>query len=203
MTAVGMLRTEAIASLAQARGDMISLVTMQAVEPWNALGQADDRNQNVLGCMGSASSIALGIALTRPKDRILVIDGDGSLLMQLASLVSIAEHAPLSLYHVVMENGVYETSGSQSVPGRETADLCQIALAAGYRKAARFSSTEELDAALPSLLNETGPVFISLLISGPGTVNDNDVAGKVPGKPAQIENMRRAFMDGASVESHV
>ena len=202
MISAGMLRTEAIASLARARGEMLSLVTMQAVQPWNALGQADNRNQNVLGCMGSASSIALGLALARPEDRVLVIDGDGSLLMQLGSLVSIAEHAPINIYHVVMENGVYETSGSQSVPGRQTADLCAIALASGYRRAERFSSTHDLDAALPSLLRETGPVFISLQISGPGTVAENHDIGQVPGKPAQIENMRRAFLAETSGESH-
>lgn len=194
VSARGMLRTDAVASLARARGDMLSLVTMQAVHPWNALGQGDSRNFNVLGCMGSASSVALGLALARPQDRILVIDGDGSLLMQLGSLVSIAEHAPIGIYHVVMENGVYETSGSQSVPGRRTADLCQIAVACGYRRAVRFDSCDELDRELPALLHEPGPVLISLSISGPGVVDDSQgLVAQVPGKPAQIERMRLAL----------
>src|SRR5438045_3256128 len=111
-----MLRTEAVDALARHREDMLSLVTMRAVPIWIGLGQADERSYCVMGCMGSAASIGLGLALARPDERVLVIDGDGSLLMQLGSLVSIAEHRPRNLVHVVMENGTYETSGSQPIP---------------------------------------------------------------------------------------
>ena len=61
--------------------------------------------------MGSASSIGLGLALARPERKILVLDGDGCLLMQLGSLVTIAALAPANFYHVIFENGRYETSG--------------------------------------------------------------------------------------------
>ena len=60
--------------------------------------------------MGSASSIGLGIALAQPNKKVIVMDGDGSLLMQLGSLVTIAGAAPENLYHFVFENGVYATS---------------------------------------------------------------------------------------------
>ena len=56
----GLLRTQAVAILARVRNDMLSVVTMQAVEPWNAQGQANNRNFNVVGCMGSAASIGKG-----------------------------------------------------------------------------------------------------------------------------------------------
>jgi phosphonopyruvate decarboxylase len=186
-----LLRTDAVAVLARARSDMLTLVTMQAVDPWNALGQADDRNFNVVGCMGSAGSIALGLALARPRDRVLVLDGDGSLLMQLGTLASVGDRRPANLYHAVFENGIYETSGGQSVPGRGRADLVKIALAAGYRHARRFSTAEGLDEGLHDALRETGPVFISLVIAGPGTI-----PGPVPAaanKATQIENMRIAL----------
>jgi thiamine pyrophosphate-dependent acetolactate synthase large subunit-like protein len=114
-----LLRTEAVAALARARGDMLTLVTMQAVDPWNALGQADSRNFNVVGCMGSAAAVALGLAIARPHERVLALDGDGSLLMQLGSLVSVGECAPRNLYHVVFENGIYETSGGNRCRGDE------------------------------------------------------------------------------------
>lgn len=194
VTTAGLLRTEAVKVLAAARGDMLSLVTMQAVAPWNACGQADDRNFNVTGCMGSAASIALGLALARPDDRVLVLDGDGSLLMQLGSLVSVAGQQPPNLYHVVFENGVYETSGGQSVPGRQVADLGTIALACGYRHVEKFASQAQLAAGIGACLQRRGPVFVSLAITGPGAV-----AGGYPppaSKPAQIENMRLALTAG-------
>lgn len=169
---------------------MLSLVTMRAVPIWASLGQADARNFNVLGCMGSAASVGLGLALARPSERVLVIDGDGSLLMQLGSLVSIAEQGPLNLYHVVMENGTYETSGGQAIPGADATELSAVARAAGYRHAFRFDSVAELDRALPECLGRPGPVFVSLRITSPGDdpVGAYDV---IPDKSVEIENMRR------------
>jgi sulfopyruvate decarboxylase subunit beta len=187
----GLLRTEAVQILADARGDMLSVVTMQAVAPWNALGQADARNYNAVGCMGSAAAVGFGLALARPDDRVLVIDGDGSLLMQLASLVSIAEQRPHNLYHVVLENGIYETSGGQSVPGRGVTDLCAVALACGYRYAQRFGSSESLRE-IDEILHLDGPVFVSLTITGPGTVTATDHPPAAD-KPVQIQNMRAAL----------
>lgn len=186
-----LLRTEAVAALARARGDMLTLVTMQAVDPWNTLGQADSRNFNVVGCMGSAGSIGLGLALARPRDRVLVLDGDGSLLMQLGTLTSVGDHQPANLYHAVFENGIYETSGGQSVPGRGKADLLRLALAAGYRHARRFSTPEELDEDIGAALQEPGPVFLSLVIAGPGSIPVP--VPPVPNKATQIENMRIAL----------
>jgi thiamine pyrophosphate-dependent acetolactate synthase large subunit-like protein len=194
-----LLRTDAVAALARARGDMLTLVTMQAVDPWNALGQADNRNFNVAGCMGSAGSIGLGLALARPRDRVLVLDGDGSLLMQLGTLASVGDRQPSNLYHAVFENGIYETSGGQSVPGRGRADLVKLALAAGYRHARRFSSPEELDAGIDGALRATGPVFLSLTVAGPGRISA--AVPPAPNKAAQVENMRIALSgDGSQPE---
>ena len=191
----GLLRTDAVAALARVRGDMLTLVTMQAVAPWNALGQADSRNFNVVGCMGSAASVGLGLALACPRERVLVLDGDGSLLMQLGTLASVGDRQPANLYHAVFENGIYETSGGQSVPGRGRADLVKLALAAGYRHARRFSSPEELHAGIGGTLHAAGPVFISLVIAGPGTMPA--VAPRVPNKAAQAENMRATLSGNA------
>ena len=193
----GLLRTDAVDILAKVRSDMLSVVTMQALGPWKARGQADCRNFNVQGSMGSAAAIGLGLALARPDERILVIDGDGSLLMQLASLVSVAEQQPANFYHVVFENGIYETSGGQSVPGRQVANLSAIALASGYRHARTFSSADEMDEGVSSCLHLDGPVFISLVISGAGVVHFPPNFQQPPSAAAQLTNMRSALSASA------
>jgi phosphonopyruvate decarboxylase len=191
----GLLRTEAVAIVAAARKDMLSLCTMQAVDPWNSAGQADARNFNVVGCMGSVASVALGLALGRPQDRVLAIDGDGSLLMQLGSLVSIGEVRPTNLYHVVFENGSYETSGGQTVPGHGVADLTAIARASGYRHTVRFSSAAELESDIDRVLELEGPVFISLTIAGPGDCPP--AMEPVLRKVGQIARMREELLASA------
>jgi sulfopyruvate decarboxylase subunit beta len=190
-----LLRTEAVAAFARSRGDMLTVVTMQAVGPWNALGQADSRNFNVTGSMGSAGAIGLGLALARPDERVLVLDGDGSLLMQLGTLASVAEQQPPNLYHAVFENGIYETSGGQALPGHSQADLLDVARAAGYRYARRFSDTRQLDEGLNAALRVTGPVFLSVIIVGPGAVTRPTPS--VHSKAAQIDNMRTMLQGDA------
>jgi sulfopyruvate decarboxylase subunit beta len=190
---MGMLRTEAVDALAAARGPALTVVTMQAVAPWNALRQADERNFNVTGCMGSAASIGLGLALARRTDRVVVVDGDGSLLMQLGSLVTIGGCAPQNLCHVVMENGTYETSGNQLLPSHGAGNLVELARAAGYRSVHRFDSRPAVQDGLADALFADGPVFVSLVIHGPGTVATVDPAPVVERKPEQIETMRVAL----------
>jgi sulfopyruvate decarboxylase subunit beta len=137
---------------------------MQTVMALHAAGQAEVDHLDAMGCMGSAMSLGFGIALGRPDRKVMVLDGDGSLLMQLGSLVSIASQAPPNFYHFVFENGVYETSGNQPLPGKGTFDLCKPALAAGYAQALSFESSEALRAALPAVFAARGPVFVRLVI---------------------------------------
>lgn len=186
----GMLRTEAVAELVRHRGDSLSIVTMQPTSPWIAARQHEHRNLNLLGSMGSAGSIGLGLALSRPDDPILILDGDGSLLMQLATLVSIAGEGPSNLYHVVFENGTYETSGAQPVPGREVMDWCGLALAAGYRQAVRFDSVDAMATGLPQVLAEPGPALIALVISGQGEVEVPADVEPAPDFAAQVHALR-------------
>src|SRR6202012_6093727 len=94
-----------------------------------------------------------------------------------------------NLYHVVFENGVYETSGSQDVPGRRTADLKAIALASGYRLVTSFDDADEMRRNIESTLLAEGPVFISIAISAPGDLGDIG-PGVAADKPTQILRMR-------------
>jgi thiamine pyrophosphate-dependent acetolactate synthase large subunit-like protein len=161
-----MRRKDAIAALVGERGEAITITTEQAIGAWRA-AVAEPANEipdhlDIVGCMGSASTIGLGIALARPERKVIVVDGDGSLLMQLGSLVTIAGAAPAHLYHFVFENGVYETSGSQPLPAEGRFDLAQMAAAAGYADSRRFDDAAEFSAALAGLLRQRGPVFVSV-----------------------------------------
>lgn len=161
-----MRRKDAIAALIAEHGDAVTVTTEQAIGAWRA-AVAEPPNEipdhlDIVGCMGSASTIALGIALAQPQRKVIIIDGDGSLLMQLGSLVTIAGAAPGNLYHFVFENGVYETSGSQPLPGEGRFDLTQMARAAGYAHTEQFTDAAAFSSALPRLLQRSGPVFISV-----------------------------------------
>src|SRR5690348_5299689 len=112
--------------------------------------------------MGAASTIALGIALAQPERRVIIVDGDGSLLMQLGSLVTVAGAAAPNLFHFVFENGVYETSGSQPLPGEGRFDLVDMARAAGYAHSMRYEDAQQFAKDLPEVLRRHGPVFVSV-----------------------------------------
>ena len=159
-----MNRREALEILAASKGDGISVATMRAVPDWYAIGAAPEMHLDNIGCMGGAAPTALGIAIAQPRRQVMVIDGDGSLLMQLGVLASVAEAAPENFYHFVLVNGVYETSGQQPTPGADTVDYPALALAAGYKAAFYFDDLAVLRERLPGVLSQPGPVFIALKI---------------------------------------
>src|ERR1051326_5100462 len=161
-----MRRKDAIDALVRESAGAITVTTEQAIGAWRAAAP-EPANEipdhlDIVGCMGSASTIALGIALAQPQRKVIVIDGDGSLLMQLGSLVTIAGAAPPNLFHFVFENGVYETSGSQPLPGEGRFDLTEMARGAGYAHTAKFDDGAKFAEELPHLLSRRGPVFVSV-----------------------------------------
>ena len=117
-------------------------------------------NYVAVGAMGQASSHGLGLALANPERRVFVFDGDGSLLMNLGSLVTIAGAAPSNLHHFVFANGTYEVNGEQPLPA--PVDFAGMARAAGYRHDARFDDLAGFQAALPALLANCGPQMVAL-----------------------------------------
>jgi phosphonopyruvate decarboxylase len=135
---------------------------MRAVADWHATTGADERHIDCIGCMGAAAPLGLGLALSQPDRKVIVIDGDGSLLMQLGVLATVAGAAPENLYHVVLVNRVYETSGNQPIPGSERIDFPALAQAAGYSSAESVSDAAVLAERLPGLLTKSGPVLLAI-----------------------------------------
>jgi sulfopyruvate decarboxylase subunit beta len=157
-------RAEALAILAAAKGGGVSVATMRAIPDWYEAGAAPDLHLDNRGCMGAASSLGLGIAIAQPSRRVMIIDGDGSLLMQLGTLASVAGIAPANYYHFVLVNGVYETSGHQPTPAAGSVDFPAMALGAGYSHAYEFDDAAVLAERLPSILDQGGPVLCALKV---------------------------------------
>jgi thiamine pyrophosphate-dependent acetolactate synthase large subunit-like protein len=157
-------RAEALELLAGLKGHGVSVATMRAIPDWYEAGAAPDLNLDNRGCMGAAAAFGLGIALAQPARPVIVIDGDGSLLMQLGSLATIAGAAPKNFYHFVVVNGVYETSGYQPTPASERIDFATMARGAGYQQAFDFDDIAVLRERLPAVMQQAGPVLVALRV---------------------------------------
>jgi thiamine pyrophosphate-dependent acetolactate synthase large subunit-like protein len=151
-----MTRLEATRAIVELAGDAAIVASLG--HPAYDLFAAGDRPQNFYtwGSMGLASSIGLGLALARPDLRVIVLDGDGSLLMNLGSLATIGLLRPANLIVVVMDNEEYATTGGQPTPTAHGADLEGAARAMGIAAAATVRSEAELRAAIRG----ADPVFI-------------------------------------------
>ena len=154
--------------------DDIVVAVYQSCFDWLALNPRD-LNYVAVGAMGQASSHALGLALANPDRRVFVLDGDGSLLMNLGSLVTIANAGVTNLYHFLGANRVYEVNGEHPLPGGKNVDFAMIAKAAGYAGARNFTDQRQLQEALPEVLSAPGPQMCVLeIVRGASYPRDYD-----------------------------
>ena len=153
-------RLDATRRLTAALGD--EPVVASLGHPAYDLFAAGDRPENFYtwGSMGLASSIGLGLALARPALRVFVVDGDGSLLMNLGSLATIGWMRPANLVVVVWDNELYGTTGGQQTATAHGADLEAAARALGSTATATVRSESEFDAAIARARVEDGPWVI-------------------------------------------
>ena len=159
-----MRRDLAFEALAAVRAGAIVVSTYSSAFEWERIAP-NPLNLPATGAMGQGSSHGLGLALGLPETKVIVLDGDGSLLMNLGSLVTIAAAAPKNLIHFACENGVYEANGSHPIPGSGTVDFAAIARAAGYRHTFVFSDLTTFTAELPRVVGLDGPVFATLKLT--------------------------------------
>jgi phosphonopyruvate decarboxylase len=164
---------------------------MTTMPAWRALAPKA-LSVKCAGFMGGASSLGLGLALARPGRRVVVLDGDGSLLMQLGSLATIAGAAPRNLVHLVFRNGVYHSSGAQPIPGAPSVDFVGMALAAGYRDAFAVRELDDFRRRLPRLLSAEGPLLAELH-TGLAERTPNEDFG-CPTFAAQAERLRSRLL---------
>ena len=153
---------EALKVISEHRGDAVVVATMTANFIWPQVSTNPDLDLLFSGAMGKASSIGLGLALARPDKQVIVLDGEGSLLMNLGTLTTIAEMAPRNLVHFVLDNDVYRTSGGQPVPNVGKTSYTGLAEAAGYAHVYAFDDLDSLKKNVEAVMKQAGPTFIAL-----------------------------------------
>lgn len=139
-------------------------------------------NFYMLGSMGLASSIGFGLAYNSPNRKVVVIDGDGNILMNLGSLATIGHFALGNLIHFVLDNEMHASTGGQPTVSN-TVKLEEVAIAAGFKIVKGVSSSEDLYMAIREVLNSEGPSFILVKIEK----GDKEVP-RVSHEPIHIKN---------------
>ncbi len=181
-----MKRFEAIAAVVKGLGNepVIHATGMISRESFAVL----DRQANfyMIGSMGMNSAIGLGLAVNRPDRLVIILDGDGSVLMNLGILASVGELAPDNLVHIVLDNESYASTGGQRSISDKVA-LEQVAAAAGYKYVRRVETISALSAEISTLLTKPRPLFLLAKVE-PG--NEPDLP-RVSLSPPEI---KRRFM---------
>jgi phosphonopyruvate decarboxylase len=156
---------EAIALVHSARGERdIVVTTMTPARDWMLLPQHPRDLVLVPSAMSHATSMGLGLALAQPDRRVIVCNGDGSMLMNLGSLVSIVHAGTTNVIVIVFANGTYEVTGSQPIPGATSVDFGAIARGAGFGSVFEFADLEEWRRRIREVFASPGPVFVTLRI---------------------------------------
>ena len=187
---------EALKAIQAARGNAICVPTMTTSPAWREIAP-DDLSVGCIGFMGGASAMGAGLALARPERRVIVFDGDGSLLMQLGSLATNAGSRARNFVHLLFKNNVYHTSGAQLVPGAEGIDFVLMAKGAGYRAAYAIKDFADFKKRAKSIVHtEEGPLFVELH-TGLAEKTPMTARGTSVPFPKQVEDLRAKLLQGA------
>jgi phosphonopyruvate decarboxylase len=150
----------------------------------------DDRDQHLyqVGSMGCASGMALGVALNSDR-KVFALDGDGALLMKMGALATVGAYQPKNMIHVVLDNGVHDSTGGQSTVSASV-EFAEIAVSSGYASAAKCDSVAGLEQAYLAALASDGPHLIHMRIQ-PGSLKE---LGRPTVKPPEVARRFKAFL---------
>lgn len=157
-------RAQLLEPLARHRTNEVVVTTMSVTRPWGRLSNHDLDFASADSAMGHAADLALGIALARPDRRVICLNGDGSMLMSLGTLATAAGCRAANFVLFVVENGSFEITGHQPIPGAGRVDFGALARGAGFPRVFRFSDADAYAAAVPELLRMPGPSFVHALV---------------------------------------
>lgn len=160
-----MSQREALEVLAQHRRDRVVVTTMTAVGIWPELSDSPLDFAYMPSAMGHGPGLALGVALACPDRGVIIVNGDGSMLMNLGSLATLAAH-PANVYMVILDNGLYEVTGGQATAGAGRVDFAALARAAGVQRTCSFDTLAAWQAGAAEALAGPGPVVACVRVEG-------------------------------------
>ena len=146
------------------RDKAIVIVTGTAGRNWSNISTYTKRDVSFGGAMGQTTSAAFGLALGLPDEKVVLFDSEGALLMNLGVLATIAGKKPKNFFHFLLDNECYATTGGQPVPNANEIDYAAVARSAGYVSTYHFDDLEDFTISVGEILNETGPVFVSVKV---------------------------------------
>jgi thiamine pyrophosphate-dependent acetolactate synthase large subunit-like protein len=180
---------EVLEVLAEHRGQRVVVTTMSPIGVWPSLSDTPLDFAYIPSAMGMAPALGLGVALAQPGRGVVVVNGDGCMLMSLGSLVTLANH-PANLYLLILDNGQYEVTGGQPTAGAGHTDFAAMARAAGIKRVYAFDSAEGWRVGAAEALAGAGPVVVWLKVEA-------RAGQKTPKQPRpmaeQIERLRAAL----------
>ncbi len=156
---------EALQVLAAERSQRVVITTMAATGIWPKLSDTGLDFAYIPSAMGHGPGLALGLALAHPQRGVILVNGDGSMLMNLGALVTLANH-PANVYLVILDNGLYEVTGGQPLVGAGRTDYALIARGAGIERVYTFTDLNQWQSGAREALSGPGPVVIWLKIEG-------------------------------------
>jgi sulfopyruvate decarboxylase subunit beta len=154
---------DALEILATHRGERVVITTMASVGIWPSFSDSPLDLAYIPSAMGQAPTLGLGLALAQPERGVIVVNGDGSMLMNLGSLVTLANH-PANVYLLIADNGIYEVTGGQPTAGAGHTDFAALARGAGIRRVYRFDELTAWKNSAGEALTGPGPVVIWLKV---------------------------------------
>ena len=147
------------------RGNAIVTAQGTAGRNWVDVSNNEKRDIALGGAMGHTISAAFGLALGLPDEKVVIFDAEGSLLMNLGIVASIAGKKPKNFYHFLLDNECYATTGGQPVPNSDEIDYAAIAKGAGYASTHSFDDLEDFATNIASIMEESGPVFVAIKVN--------------------------------------
>lgn len=160
-----MTHREALEVVAANRRDRVVVTTMGSVGLWSSFSDVPRDFHYLPSSMGQGVPLGLGLCLAKPGLGVIVLTGDGGLLMNLGCLVTAAQF-PVPLYVLLIDNGLYEVTGGQSVPGNGHLDFDAIALGAGFSRVYGYETLDGWKSGAADVLDGDGPVFVWLKVQG-------------------------------------
>jgi thiamine pyrophosphate-dependent acetolactate synthase large subunit-like protein len=185
-----MTLAEALEVLAAHRGERAVVTTMSAAGAWPQFSDTPLDFAYIPSAMGQAPALGLGLALAQPARGVIVVNGDGCMLMNLGALVTLANH-PADVFLLIVDNGLYEVTGGQPTAGTGHTDFALLARGAGIQRVYRFETLDAWRSGAGPALTGPGPVVVWLKVEG-------RLGQKTPKAPRpmaeQVERLHRALV---------